>query len=562
MEVFMKTWWKEEVVYQIYPKSFYDANKDGIGDVRGIIEKLPYLYDLGITMLWLCPIYASPMDDNGYDISDYKAIHPMFGTMKDVEELIEKAKKFNIKLIMDLVINHTSDEHAWFQEALRDPTSPYRQYYIFKEGRDGKEPTNWRSVFGGNVWEKVPNEKNMYYFHAFQKKQPCLNWENKEMRKEIYAMVNWWLDKGIAGFRVDAINFIKKNQDFPMGEVDGADGLANGFAYCRNQPGIEVFLKELKEQTFAKHDCVTVAEAYDVAYKDLGMYIDEVDGAFSMMFDFSYSNFDIGDHEEWFIRKDWTVQQFKKMILHSQMEIQKLGWAAIFLENHDQPRSITKLLPNEQDRCYESITMIAGMYFFMRGVPFIYQGEEIGMDNCERSSIEEFDDCSSRSQYERAINEGFSKEEAMHFVNLRSRDQARTPMQWSDEVYAGFSTKMPWLALNPSYKEVNVEKQMQDPHSILNFYKAMINLRQHSAYRDIFIYGQIQPIQTADENILAYERIYEGEHIRVYCNFQNQPTKALVKKEEKIVFQNIPINITQEILHLPAFAFVILYAKS
>lgn len=554
----MKKWWQEEVVYQIYPKSFYDANHDGIGDLQGIIAKLPYFHDVGITMLWICPIYRSPMDDNGYDISDYYDINPMFGTMQDMEELIQKGKSYGIKIMMDLVINHTSDEHAWFQEALHDPSSKYRNYYIFKEGKDRHAPTNWRGVFGGSVWEPVPNEENMYYFHAFQKKQPCLNWENPKMRQELYKMVNWWLDKGIAGFRVDAINFIKKNQNYPNGEVDGADGLSSCFPFCRNQPGIEVFLKELKEETFAKHDCVTVAEAYAVDYPDLGIYIDEQEGAFSMMFDFNYSNFDIGEHEEWFARKAWNVKQYRTMIMKSQEEIKKLGWAAIFLENHDQPRSIAKLLPNPGDRCYESITMIGGMFFFMRGVPFIYQGEEIGMDNCTRSDISEFDDCSSLNQYQRALEEGYSEAEALHFVNLRSRDNSRTPMQWDDSEHAGFSTHTPWLKLGDSYKDINVLRQQKAETSVLKFYKEMIALRNHSDKKDIFIYGDITFIDVDDDAVIAYQRTYEGKEALVYCNFQPKESHIPLSSSYTVLLKNTDANIIpQEIVTLPPFAFVI-----
>ena len=376
-------WWKKEIAYQIYPRSFKDSNNDGIGDIRGIIEKLDYFEDLGVTLLWLCPIYKSPMDDNGYDISDYYDINPEFGTMADLEELIEKAKNKGIKIIMDLVINHSSDEHAWFQEALKDPNSPYHDYYIFKSSKDGKEPNNWRSVFGGSVWQKVEG-RDEYYFHAFSKKQPDLNWENPTLRKELYKMINWWLDKGIAGFRVDAINFIKKDQRYLDGPVDGQDGLSACFAYSRNQPGIEVFFDELKKETFEKHNCMTVAEAVGVQYKDLGIFIGE-QGCFSMMFDFNYCNFDISEDEEWFKRNDWTVKQFKELLFTSQREVQKLGWIASFLENHDQPRAIDKFVLDKKNHNYYSKTMLAGMFFNLRGTPFIYQGEEIGMENFERA---------------------------------------------------------------------------------------------------------------------------------------------------------------------------------
>ena len=394
-------WWKKEIAYQIYPKSFKDSNGDGIGDLRGIIEKLDYLKDLGVTLLWLCPIYKSPMDDNGYDISDYYDINPEFGTMADLEELIEKAKVKGIKIIMDLVINHSSDEHAWFQEAL-------------------KEPNNWRSVFGGSVWQKVEG-RDEYYFHAFSKKQPDLNWENPTLRQELYKMINWWLDKGIAGFRVDAINFIKKDQRYLDGPVDGQDGLSACFDFARNQPGIEVFFDELKKETFEKHNCMTVAEAVGVQYKDLGIFIGE-QGCFSMMFDFNYCNFDISEDEEWFKRNDWTTKQFKELLFTSQREVQKLGWIASFLENHDQPRAIDKFVLDKKNHNYYSKTMLAGMFFNLRGTPFIYQGEEIGMENFERESIDEFDDIGSHGQYQRALEEGFTKEHQCNGIVVNMLD--------------------------------------------------------------------------------------------------------------------------------------------
>lgn len=532
----MKRWWQKEVVYQIYPKSFYDANHDGIGDIKGIIEKLDYLKELGVTTLWISPIYDSPMDDNGYDIRDYYAIHPQFGTMQDVENLIHEAKNKGIHIIMDLVINHTSDEHQWFQEALKDPKSPYRKYYIFKEGKDGHAPTNWRSVFGGSVWEPVPGEENMFYFHAFRKKQPCLNWEHPQMREELYEMVNWWLEKGIAGFRVDAINFIKKNQDYPDGPVDGADGLSSCFAYCRNQPGLEVFLKELREKTFDQHDCMSVAEACGVPYEQLGAFIDEQDGCFSMMFDFNYCDFDIGDHEEWFIRKSWTPAQYKEMLFRSQREINQLGWVASFLENHDQPRCVNKLIPDEHERNYYSKTMLGMLYFFLRGVPFIYQGQEIGMDNAQRTTIDDFDDCSSINQYQRALEEGFDEALALAFVNMRSRDNARTPMQWNASIHAGFSTAEPWLKVNEHYHEINLENDRRSIQSIFAFYQAMIALRKDPAYCDVLVYGAFQPVETIDE-IIAYDRVYEGTTIRIICNFSSRKQPMDVEGK-KIVLSN------------------------
>ena len=520
--------YKREIAYQVYPRSYRDSNHDGIGDIQGIIEKLDYLQDLGITLLWICPVYKSPMDDNGYDIADYYDINPEFGTMEDVEELISEAKKRDIKIMMDLVLNHTSDEHEWFKKAISDPDSKYHDYYIFKQGTT--PPNNWRSVFGGSVWEKVEG-RDEYYFHAFSKKQPDLNWENKVVREELYKMINWWLDKGIAGFRVDAINFIKKNQTYEDGPVDGVDGLSSCFAYSRNQKGIEVFFKELKENTFDKRDCITVAEAVGVKYPDLGIFIGE-EGCFNMMFDFNYSNFDINEDEEWFRRQDWSVKQFKELLFTSQKEVQKLGWIASFLENHDQPRSIDKLIKDKKDHNYYSKTMLAGLFFNLRGTPFIYQGEEIGMVNFERNSINEFDEINSYSQYNRSLEEGFTEAEALDFVNKRSRDNTRVPMQWDNSQYAGFSDEEPWIKLCGNHDTINVESQFNDPDSIYSFYKKMIKLRKES---DTLIYGDFKELESDDE-IIAYQRIYNNEIITCICNFSN--TEKSIDYSGKIILNN------------------------
>jgi len=449
-----RKWWQEEVVYQIYPKSFYDSNGDGIGDVKGITEKLDYLKELGVTMLWICPVFASPMDDNGYDISDYLALAPEFGTMEDLDELIERAKEKGIKIILDLVINHTSDEHAWFQEALRDPDSGYHDFYIFREGKE--RPNNWRSVFGGSVWEKVPG-RDEYYFHAFGKKQPDLNWENPLVRKTLYGIVNYWLDKGIAGFRVDAITFIKKDLTFGDREADGVDGLVKRTKTSRNQPGIGEFLHELKEQTFDRHDCVTVAEAPGVAYEELGNFIGE-NGYFSMIFDFRYADLDVASGSEWFKRIPWTVKDLREKIMASQEALQRYGWGANFIENHDQPRAATKYL-RQAAGDDEAVKMMAAMYFFLRGTPFIYQGQELGMTNFKRTDIGQFNDLSSIDQYYRSLEEGFDKEDALWFVNLRSRDNARTPFPWDDSPNGGFSKAEPWLEMNGNYREINAAEQ-------------------------------------------------------------------------------------------------------
>lgn len=517
-----KKWWKKEVAYQIYPKSFYDSNNDGIGDLNGITEKLDYLKDLGITTIWICPIFKSPMDDNGYDISDYYDINPEFGTMEDLDNLLEKAKEKGIKVLLDLVINHTSDEHEWFQEALKDKNSKYRDYYVFKRGKNGLPPTNWRSHFGGSVWEIVPNETDengneMYYLHLFSRKQPDLNWENPEVRQELYKMVNYWLEKGIGGFRVDAINSIKKDQRYLDIPVDGADGLGFCIKYSLNQEGIEEFLEELSENTFKKYDCMTVAETPELEYERFPAFIGE-NGFFSMTFDFNYADLDMQGDGFYFNRKEVQIKELRDKIFESQKVLQKYGWGAPFLENHDQPRSLDKYFGENADQ--NSAKLLANLFFFLQGTPFIYQGQEIGMNNFVRKDISEFDDLASKDQYQRSLNEGFSQEEALYYVNRRSRDNSRTPMQWDSSENGGFTkNEKPWIKMTGSHNEVNVKSQLKDENSILNHYKKIINLRQNSEYSNTLIFGEFVPLYFENDNIIAYLRKDDKNTILCLNNF-------------------------------------------
>lgn len=527
-----KKWWQKEVVYQIYPKSFCDSNHDGIGDIQGIISKLDYLKNLGITMIWLCPIFQSPMDDNGYDISDYLKLADEFGTMEDLQELIYQAKQRDIKLILDLVLNHTSDEHMWFQEALKDPTSPYHDYYIFKDGPE--VPNNWRSIFGGSAWEKVA-DRDEYYLHCFGKKQPDLNWENPKLRKELEDMTLQWLEMGVAGFRVDAITFIKKDLSFKSRESDGVDGLVKCSTTCRNQEGIEALLKDFSQHTFHQYDCMTVAEAAGLRYDQLDEFIGE-NGIFSMIFDFKHADLDIASGSEWFKRIPWTVQDLRDKLMNSQMNVQKYGWAANFIENHDQPRATTKYL-KEYASHHDAVKMLGAMYFFLRGTPFIYQGQELGMINFKRDSIDDFDDLSSIDQYYRSLEEGLSQEEAMHIVNLRSRDNARTPFPWNDKEYAGFSDVQPWLKLMDNFHEINAESQIHENNSIYAFYQKMIDLRMHSEYSDCLIYGDIEFIETQSSEVIAYRRTYQGQSIACYYNFSHESVSEEI--DGKVIFNNL-----------------------
>ncbi len=548
-----KKWWKKEVGYQIYPRSFYDSNNDGIGDLNGITAKLDYLKELGITLIWVCPIFKSPMDDNGYDISDYYDVNPEFGTKEDLERLIKEAEKRGIKIILDLVINHTSDEHEWFLEALKNPESKYRNYYIFKRGKNGLPPTNWRSHFGGSAWEKVEGEADengneMYYLHLFTKKQPDLNWENPEVREELYKMVNYWLEKGIAGFRVDAINSIKKDEDYLNLPVDGSDGLAHNVKYTLNQPGIEEFLSELAKETFKKYNCMTVAETPMLEYERYNDFIGE-DGFFSMIFDFSYADLDMTKGGFYYSLRDIPTIELRNAIFESQLTQQKYGWGAPFLENHDLPRSLNKFFGEKANET--NAKLLGNVFFFLRGTPFIYQGQEIGMDNFVRKDISEFDDIASKDQYQRALGEKFSTEEALYFVNKRSRDNSRTPMQWDNRKHAGFSEDeniKSWIKLTGSQAVTNVKNQLNDENSIFAHYKKMIDIRQNGKYSDCLIYGDFIPVPLENEKIIAYVRKYGNQKLLCISNFscQKQEVKlndiAKVLGEKEITLGEILIN--------------------
>ena len=540
-----KKWWKKEVGYQIYPRSFYDSNNDGIGDLNGITEKLDYLKNLGITLIWVCPIFKSPMDDNGYDISDYYDVNPEFGTKEDLEKLIAEAEKRGIKVILDLVINHTSDEHEWFLEALKNPESKYRNYYIFKRGENGLPPTNWRSHFGGSAWEKVEGEADengneMYYLHLFTKKQPDLNWKNPEVRKELYEMVNYWLEKGIAGFRVDAINSIKKDARYLDLPVDGADGMAHNVEYTLNQPGIEEFLSELAKETFKKYNAMTVAETPMLEYERYNDFIGD-DGFFTMIFDFSYADLDMTKGGFYYSLRDIPTVELRDF--ESQLTQQKYGWGAPFFENHDLPRSLNKFFGEKANET--NAKLLANVFFFLRGTPFIYQGQEIGMDNFVRNDISEFDDIASKDQYQRALGEGFSSEEALYFVNKRSRDNSRTPMQWDNSKNAGFSkdeNSKSWIKLTGSQATTNVADQINDKDSIFSHYKKMIDLRQNGKYSDCLTFGDFISVPLENEKFIAYVRKYKNQKVLCISNFSelkqevklSEIAKAVGEKEIKI----------------------------
>lgn len=550
----MKEWWQSEIIYQIYPRSFQDSNQDGIGDIQGIIQRLDYLHELGITTIWISPIFESPMADNSYDISNYFGIASEFGTMEDFKELVLEAKKRQIKILLDLVVNHTSDEHSWFQQALADPQSKYRDYYIFKSGK--KRPNNWRSIFGGSVWEKLPNE-DMYYYHTFHKKQPDLNWENPQLRSEIHQMIIQWLQMGIAGFRVDAITFIKKDLSFKSIEPDGVDGLAKCTKVSRNQPGIEVFLKELQEKCFQPFQAVTVAEAPGVNYDELDQFIGK-DGFFSMIFDFKAADLDVKSGSEWFKPVQWQLKDLYQKIEDSQLAIQKVGWGAPFIENHDQNRATSKYL-KEHATNPTAQKALALMYFYLYGTPFIYQGQEIGMINFQRHHLQEFDDISSIDQYHRGIQEGLTPAEALAVINYRSRDNARTPMQWTDETYVGFSSVRPWLAITEQSAIRNVEAQMKDETSLWYFYKKIIAVKKMPEYATL-TFGKIDFLPRMNEGVLLYRRYTEEKSFLIVSNLTNKEQIIQLDKpmKELILNNDVGFELIGKELKLSPFAALVL----
>lgn len=507
-----KYWWKEAVAYQIYPRSFMDSNGDGIGDIKGIISKLDYLNDLGIDVIWVCPMFKSPNDDNGYDISDYHKIMDEFGDMDDFSLLLEEVHSRGMKLIFDLVINHTSDEHPWFIESRSAKDNPKRDWYIWRDGKVDVEPNNWESIFGGSAWE-YDEKTGQYYLHIFSKKQPDLNWENKDVRASLYKMVNWWLEKGIDGFRVDAISHIKK--ECGLEDMLNPKGLkyVPSFEKHMNVKGIHTFLQELKEETFSKYDIMTVGEANGVTVDDIELWVGEEKGKFNMVFQFEHLH--LWDAET---KKDLDIVGLKKILSLWQIGVEGKGWNALFIENHDQPRRVSTW-GNDKEYWRESATSLGAMYFLMQGTPFIYQGQEIGMTNVRFQSIDDYDDVATKNLYRLKAVNGVPHEEIMEIIWASSRDNSRTPMQWSSEVNAGFTNQTPWIKVNPNYKSINVELQQKEENSVLNFYKKMIALKKAN---EIFTYGRYDLVLEDDPQIYAYTRTLKGEKVIVMANLSNR----------------------------------------
>lgn len=507
-----KVWWKEAVAYQIYPRSFMDSNGDGIGDIQGIISKLDYLKDLGIDVIWVCPMFESPNDDNGYDISNYQEIMADFGTMADFDQLLTEMHRRGMKLILDLVINHTSDEHPWFIESRSSKDSPKRDWYIWRDSKNGAEPNNWESIFTGPAWE-YDEQTDQYYLHLFSKKQPDLNWENKQVRDALFEMVNWWLDKGIDGFRVDAISHIKKEVD--LADMPNPYGLkyVPAFPKMMNVNGIHPLLKELKEETFAKYDIMTVGEANGVSIDDIELWVGEQEGKFDMVFQFEHMA--LWDVEK---KKELDIIELKQVLSRWQKGLENRGWNALFIENHDKPRMVSTW-GNDREFWRESATAFAAMYFLMQGTPFIYQGQEIGMTNVHFESIDDYNDVVAKNLYDAKREEGNPHHEIMEILWSSSRDNSRTPMQWSGEECGGFTTGKAWLKINPNYPEVNVAAQVQDPYSILSFYKKMIRLKKE---HEVFTYGTYDLLHEFHPQIFAYTRTLEKDKVVVIANLSPQ----------------------------------------
>ena len=549
-----KQWWHGKIAYQIYPKSFYDTNGDGIGDLPGIIEKLDYLKDLGVDIVWLSPVYRSPLADQGYDISDYYDIDPRFGTMDDIDRLLAEAKKRDMYIVMDLVVNHCSDEHEWFKKACLDPEGEYGQYFYLKKLKktasspddafavhspDGYVlPCNWRSYFGGPVWEKLPGHEDWFYLHVFHKKQPDLNWENPKVREEIYNMVNWWLDKGLAGFRIDAIINIKKALPFQNYAPDREDGLCTISRMLREAHGVGEFLGELRDRTFAPHQAFTVGEVFNEKAEELPAFIGD-HGYFSSMFDFSETVWG-SSHAGWHKNKGITPDDYKGCLFSTQDKVGDIGFLSNIIENHDEPRGVSRYIPPQdmkimpEEMRTAAKKALATVYFFVRGLPWIYQGQEIGMENVPIRSISEVDDIASIDAWNVMLRQGVSEKDALLALERNSRDNARTPFQWSGAPGAGFTTGTPWLRLNPGYTKINLAQQTGDPASVYNYYKKLIRLRKDSRYSGTMIYGSFEPYLADQSRVIAYQRRSGAQAILVLSNYTKEtrtlPLPALVRK--------------------------------
>ena len=516
--VLNKTWWKEAVVYQIYPRSFMDSNGDGIGDLNGITEKLEYLKELGIDVIWLSPVYQSPNDDNGYDISDYQAIMEEFGTMEDYDRMLARAHELGIKIMMDLVVNHTSDEHAWFVESRKSVDNPYRDFYIWRKGKDGKEPNNWGSCFSGSAWKYDP-QTDMYFLHLFSKKQPDLNWDNPKVRDRVFEMMNWWCEKGIDGFRMDVISLISKPEGLPDG-IPGETGYAD--SGCANGPHVHEYLKEMNKKVLSHYNLITVGEASGVTLEEAKKYASADGSELNMVFQFEH----VGSGPEgnnrfgkWDSHK-MSLPVWKKILSKWQTGLEGKAWNSLFLANHDQPRSVSWFGNDSAEYREISAKMLATCLHMMQGTPYVYQGEELGMCNAYFDKLEDYRDIESLNAYKELTETcGVSHEEMMGYSKRISRDNARTPMQWDDSANAGFTTGTPWIKVNSNYKTVNAKQQTTDPDSVFSYYKELIRLRHEN---DIIVYGEYELLEPQNEELFIYTRTWNNEQLMVLCNFTDK----------------------------------------
>lgn len=552
-----KQWWQNQVAYQIYPKSFCDSNGDGIGDLKGIISKLDYLKDLGADIIWLSPIYVSPLADQGYDIADYYNIDPRFGTMEDMDTLLEEAHKRGLKILMDLVVNHCSDEHEWFKEACKDPEGKYGKYFYIEHTSDPSTLCNWRSAFGGSVWEKLPGYDDYYYMHIFHKKQPDLNWENPKLREEIYTMVNWWLDKGLDGFRLDAIINIKKALPLHSYPADRDDGLCDLNCMLDEAEGLDIFINELRDRCFTPHNAFTVGEVFYEKPGQLPDFIGE-NGYFSSIYDFSpyfYGQSELGWHKS----KDITPDEYKNCIFATQKRSEGIGFFSNVIENHDEPRGVSRYIP-KGEQSVTSKKALATVYFMLKGLPWIYQGQELGMENLTFHSLEEMDDLASIDAYHVAIRDGLSVQEALDAVERFSRDNGRTPFQWDDSSQAGFTTGTPWIRVNPNYTEINLKVQKDDPDSVFNFYKQLVQLRKNPAYSDTIVYGTFIPYLEDGHNVIGYFRKTEKQTLLVLSNYQKEArTLPLPGAVKNILLSNVDhVNYNDTEIQMTGYETVIL----
>ena len=553
-----RAWWKEAVVYQIYPRSFQDSNGDGIGDIRGITSRMDYLKELGIDVIWLSPVYESPNDDNGYDISNYQGIMKEFGTMEDFDEMLRTAHEKGIKLVMDLVVNHTSDEHPWFVESRKSKENPYRDYYIWREPKDGKEPNNWGSCFSGSAWQ-YDEKTEMYYLHLFSKKQPDLNWDNPKVREEVFEMMNWWLDKGVDGFRMDVISLISKKPDLPDGEP-GINGYAS-FNEPANGPHVHEYLREMRRKVLDRADTLTVGECSGVTLEEAKKYASSDNSELSMVFQFEHMDVDSDGSNKWTDKK-MDLRDMKEVLTKWQKGLEGIAWNSLFWQNHDQPRCVSRY-GNDGVYRERSAKMLATCLHMMQGTPYVYQGEELGMTNVPFESVEDFRDLDSINAYHELVEDKkvFSREEMLHYLRYKSRDNARTPFQWDDGENAGFTEGEPWIMVNPNYKEINAKEQREREDSVFHYYQKLIRLRKENL---VLVYGSYDLLLPESREIFAYTRTLGEEKIFVLCNYSAEAQQVERPEEfrnSETMIANCEIQTQENTVILPPYGAVVYHIK-